>query len=214
MPFPGGALDIAQGLMSMGGQLLTNKANARMAREQMAFQERMSNTSAQRAVADYQAAGLNPALAYERGASSPGGATATMGDPINAGINSARSSAAQRQSMRIAQEQNEQQLRLIRAQADGQAINNANAIIDGDVKLWAAKEAQRAFMFKTDTQAYDKRSLIANTILQELGLPSAQNEASLARKMGIWQPIMGQVFNGARTINSIIDIPKNLMRRP
>lgn len=83
-------LDAAMGVLGASGQAQTNRANRDIMREQMAFQERMSNTSAQRSVADYKKAGLNPGLAYERGASSPGGASTTMGDVVGAGINSAQ----------------------------------------------------------------------------------------------------------------------------
>lgn len=95
----GGAIggpEVAAGSALLGyfgtkqGASAQNYANAMQAEKAMAFEERMSNTAYQRAIADMKAAGLNPMLAASKGgASTPSGQQARMENVQANALNSA-----------------------------------------------------------------------------------------------------------------------------
>lgn len=106
-----GFVDAAATLVGAGlnyyGAQKANKMNRDLAREQMGFQERMSNTSYQRARADMEAAGINPMLAFSQGgASSPGGSSATMQNEMSGVVSSAIEVKRAQAELKNLQEQN------------------------------------------------------------------------------------------------------------
>lgn len=94
---------IAYGVANLVGGWNTNRINQREAQKNRQFQERMRNTEWQAAVADMQAAGINPAVAYSRGgASSPGGSLAAPAeDFLSKGASSALQMVQARKSMSL-----------------------------------------------------------------------------------------------------------------
>lgn len=81
---------LVSGAGSFLGQKSANDANTALSLKQMEFQERMSNTAYRRSMADMQAAGLNPILAYKQGgATTPSGSMPHIADPVTPAVNTA-----------------------------------------------------------------------------------------------------------------------------
>lgn len=133
MTIPGLVLGGANLLGGILGGLGQQDQAKHLAQEQMDFQERMSNTAYQRAVADMKLAGINPMLAYmQGGATSPSGSLPSIPDVVGPAVNSATS------ALRLAKE-----LALLDAQrnkvdADTQVANVDRATKDFDLTIKAA----------------------------------------------------------------------------
>lgn len=216
------AVPLIGGLLGAGGQIHQNNSARAVAREQMAFQERMSSTAYQRSREDMIAAGLNPAMmAHSGGASSPGGASAQLGNVATAGMTSARDAALAKEQI----EQIKAQTRIVRAEARLKEIEAgvADTSVNGGPNLAGllamrrdAEFSRLGYEMRGNQREYDARGrdidfegklqpamlreYISRAILSELSQNEARANSRFFGVGGAAIPALGLLTNSAGSV--------------
>lgn len=212
--------------MSLLDSFVTGAFNAREASLNRRWQEQMSNTSHQREVKDLIAAGLNPILSVNSGASTPGGSAASISSADTAGDFAAISNAKTARAVGAAQaDQLAAQAAAARSTVDLNAklgskadADTAKSVADTALSgVTAAKSAQDIRESQSRVMLNDVNARIAESeaskqkvvkSLYEAGAPVVDKAVNLFRNSA--QPIFDSfrnIFDFSR--NSAVDANKN-----
>ena len=141
-----------------------NRANAKEARRNREFQERMSNTAYQRAMADMRAAGLNPILAGKLGgASSPGGSMAVFGDSVTPAVNTGL------QAMQVGSNVDKQDAEIAKVEQEISNLQSAKNLTDEQVKQTAisiSKLSSEIDNIKARTEGVEQVNAIKKVVVK------------------------------------------------
>lgn len=205
-PLLGGAL--ATGAADFIGGLFANRGNRREAEKNRDFQERMSSTAAQRAVKDYQAAGLNPALAYDRPASSPGGSQAQVENPVGRAISSGLSARAASQQVQV----NQAAMEKMQAETAKTKVDGANALAQGELLSQQRLLNGQDLALRIAMQPHQVRGAALANMSSSLGLSKAEAESSYYKMMGAWAPAVDQLSGPVGMAAGGVGLAASLLR--
>lgn len=196
------------------GSQQTNAANARMAQKQMEFQERMSNTQYQRGVKDMQAAGLNPALAYQQGgASSPTGASAQMQNSLGGAISGAMAAAQTKANVdatraQVVKTMNESDAVKWHLDNDKWQAQWLNAMLMNDSEM---KAADASFKKTPEYTALLAAQAKANLRGTNASAAQAETTAEVNSKAAVWNGLQADLLRwGIRQAPSFLNSATNL----